>query len=479
MRSVRRVKVFSMKNKNTAMKAGIGYTIGNVLVKGINFLTLPIFSRMLTTEEFGVCNVFLSYDAILSVLVSLAIHTSIKSAHYEFKRTDEYTSSVTLIFWINAFFYSFIIFLGGTKLANFIGFKESILFLLIPYSFSSAVIQLYNQRISLEYEYKKYLLVSLLNSCGNVIVSIFLITTVFRFERDLGRIVGTVAPILVIALVLLHQMYKRARPKFNKVFLKFALVYSLPIVPHGISQVLLGQCDRIMISNMIGNSAAGIYSLAGNLKLVLTVITTSISVSWSTWFFSKMENKEYNEITENSKLLVRLFLIFTVGLMALSPEIIYVLGGKGYEAGKLVAVPMIMDAFILFLYNIIVPSEYYTKKTTYIMTGTLIAAVINLLTNYIFIKKYGYIAAAYTTLFSYVCYLVLHIIISRRLAGFNVVNIGWIILTALIVAFTGAIDLVLVNNILARYISGLVVIMILCPPLVKYLLTSARKKKES
>ena len=116
-----------------------------------------------------------------------------------------------------------------------------------------------------------------------------------------------------------------------------------------------------------------------------------------------------------------MFLVFTVGLMALSPEIIYILGGKGYEAGKLVAVPMIMDAFILFLYNIIVPSEYYTKKTTYIMTGTLIAAGLNLVTNYIFIKAYGFIAAAYTTLFSYVCYLLLHIVISRKLVGFDVI----------------------------------------------------------
>lgn len=75
-----------MAGKNTALKAGLGYTIGNVLVKGINFLTLPLFSRLLTTAEFGVYNVFLSYDAILSVLIGLALHSSIKSAHYEFKK---------------------------------------------------------------------------------------------------------------------------------------------------------------------------------------------------------------------------------------------------------------------------------------------------------------------------------------------------------------------------------------------------------
>lgn len=458
-----------MSEKNNALKAGLGYTIGNVLIKGINFLTLPLFSRLLSTEEFGVFNVFLSYDAILSVLISLAIHTSVKSAYYEFKRIDEYSSSVTLIFWINALVFSFFVILGRNQLSELVGFRQSLLFLLIPYSFSSAVLQLYNQIISLDYAFKKYLIVSLLNSIGNILLSLLLILTIFTNERDLGRIVGTVVPIAGIAIVLLFQMYKRAIPKYNKLYWKFALRYSLPIVPHGISQVLLGQCDRIMISNMIGNVEAGIYSLAGNLNLILTVITTSIAVSWSTWFYSRIDKKEINEIIKSANLLVQMFMVFTVSLMALSPEIIYILGGEKYELGKYVAIPMIMEAFFLFLYNIVVPSEYYTKKTTYIMAGTLIAAGINLVTNYFCIKTFGFIAAAYTTLFSYGCYLVLHVIISRKLIGFDIIEKKRLIQSILIVGITGAFDLIFIGSIILRYCFCAVVIVLLSPPLIRYI----------
>ena len=464
-----------MAGKNTALKAGLGYTIGNVLVKGINFLTLPLFSRLLTTAEFGVYNVFLSYDAILSVLVGFAMATSVKSAHYEFKKTDEYVSSISLIYILNSVLYLAIILIGGQRLSSWMGFSELVLLLLVPFSFGGAIIQLYNERISLDYEYKKYLIVALLNSVGNVIVSLILIVTVFRNQRDVGRIVGTAATIFAIAAVLLLRMYVKAPPRFNKKFWKFGLLYSLPIVPHGISQVLLAQCDRIMISRMVSESAAGIYSLAGNLKLVLTVVSTSIGVSWSTWFFSKMDKGESEDIQKNSSLLVRMFLIITIGLMALSPEIIYVLGGKEYDLGKYVAVPMIMDAFILFLYNIIVPSEYYTKKTQYIMMGTLIAAVINLITNYIFIKMFGFVAAAYTTLLSYVCYLVLHIVISKRLVKFEVVKWKLIIISALMVAVTGAFDLAFIESIILRYVVCAVAVAALCPPLVKYYLTSKKR----
>ena len=154
--------------------------------------------------------------------------------------------------------------------------------------------------------------------------------------------------------------------------------------------------------------------------------------------------------------------------MALSPEIIYVLGGREYDLGKYVAVPMIMDAFILFLYNIIVPSEYYTKKTKYIMIGTLIAAVVNLVANYVFLRFFGFIAAAYTTLFSYVCYLVLHIVISKRLVKFEVVSWSLVFISAVIVAVTGAINLFFVNNFILRYVVCATVVIALCPPLIKY-----------
>ena len=468
-----------MTSKNAAMKAGLGYTVGNVLVKGVYFLTIPLFSRIMTTDEFGVCNVFLSYDAILSVLVGLGIHTSIKSAHYEFKNTDDYTSSVTIIYMLTSLVYALLFLLGGSWLAEMLDFKPSVLFLLIPYSFSSSIVQLYNQRISLDYEYRKYLYISLVNSLGNIFFSVFFILTIYRSQRDVGRIVGTVVPIFLIAIVLLISMYSKAKPRFDKKYWKFALLYSLPIVPHGVSQVLLGQCDRIMISRMVSNSAAGIYSLAGNLKLILTVITTSIAVAWSTWFFARMKEKKENDIQESAILLVRMFLVFTVGLMALSPEIICILGDSNYELAKLVAIPMVMDAFILFLYNVIVPSEYYTKKTKYIMLGTLVAAVINLVANYICIQAFGFIAAAYTTLFSYICYLILHVAISRNLVGFDVVKIRWLFFSALVVGATGAADVFFVDSILFRYGICAVVVILLSPPLLKYLKESKERKEDS
>lgn len=439
-------------SEKKAVKAGIGYTIGNILAKGINFLVLPIFSRIMTTEQFGVVNVFLSYDAILFVIVGLALHTSVRSAHYEFKdETDEYTSSISLIYLLNMAVLLLAVFFFGNVLSVWMGYSKTLLYMLVLYSFGSAVLCLYNNRISLDYSYKKYMAVSLVNSVGNVVLSLFLMFTAFTAHRDVGRVLGSTATLFLIAVVLLLAMFKKAAPRYNKAYWRFGLKYSLPIVPHGISQVILAQFDRIMIKNMVGDAQAGIFSLAANIQLILTIISDSIFTAWSTWFYEEIEKNHTQEIQKRAAQLNILFAIFSIGLIALSPEMIFVLGGSRYELGKYVAIPMVVDAYVLFLSNVIVPSEYYTKKTQYIMFGTIAAAAINIAANLFFIGKYGFLAAAYCTLFSYVCYLLFHVLISRRLIKFSVIPYKNLMLSSFFVVLMAAVGLLFIKSILIRY----------------------------
>ena len=438
---------------NKATKAGIGYTIGNILVKGISFLTLPLFSRLMTTEEFGVYNVFISYESILFVIIGLAIHTSMRSAKLEFPgKIDEYTSSVSLIYLVNLTFFGFVILFFGKQISSLINFSEAVLVMLVLYSFGSAVLTLYNHRISLDYAYKKYLIIALINTVGNIGLSLFLILTVFSQKRDIGRITGATVSLTALSVVLLLQFYKLARPKYSPAYWKFAIKYSLPIVPHGISQVLLAQFDRIAIRSMVGDAAAGIYSLAGNIKLILTIITESISTAWTTWFYEEFHTGNREKIQDNAKKLCGLFCLFSVILIFISPELIHLLGGIEYIDGRYVAVPMIIDAFLLFVYNIVVTAEYYYKKTIFVMLGTIVAAVINLITNLIFIKKYGYIAAAYTTLFAYVIYLILHLTISRKLSGFFILRLKFLFLYSSLIILSAVLDLIFVEKLWLRLI---------------------------
>ena len=252
----------------------------------------------------------------------------------------------------------------------------------------------------------------------------------------------------------------------------------MPIIPHGISQVLLAQFDRIMINKMIGKSEAGIYGLVGNIKLILAIISDSISEVWMTWFYEKMKNKEIEAVRSRARQLCYFFLIIAIGVMSISPELVLIIGGQKYAVGKYVAIPMILDAFVLFIYNVIVPSEYFKQKTSFIMWGTMSAAVINIITNYIFIQKYGFIAAAYTTLFAYICYMILHLVISYRLMRFSIIPVSCIALCLISIVIIAIVDLIFIDNILVRYLVCFAVVMFIGVKVLPEFVKENRRKAE-
>ena len=431
-----------MKLKQSKVfKAGIGYTIGNVMVKGINFLAIPIFSRLLTTEEMGLYTVFAAYEAVLFVFIGMALHSSIRSAKYEFEgKIDDFTSSIMGIYWINLIVALFISIVFNKILTKLLDLDLVTLVMLVIYSFGIAVVTLYNARISLDYEYKKYIKVSLASTIGNVGLSLILIKTIFNSSRGFGRVLGITISTVLVTVYIIYDLYKRARPTFRKKYWKFGIKYSLPIIPHGISD--------------------------------------SISEVWMTWFYEKMKNKEIEAVRSRARQLCYFFLIIAIGVMSISPELVLIIGGQKYAVGKYVAIPMILDAFVLFIYNVIVPSEYFKQKTSFIMWGTMSAAVINIITNYIFIQKYGFIAAAYTTLFAYICYMILHLVISYRLMRFSIIPVSCIALCLLSIVIIAIVDLIFIDNIFVRYLVCFAVVMFIGIKVLPEFVKENRRKAE-
>lgn len=444
------------------IKAGIGYTVANILIKGLAFLTLPLFSRIMTTDQFGAYNIFISYETLLTIIIGFAIHSSIKSANLRYKdKINEYTASVSLIYVLSGIIWMILALFFNQSISQWMEMNRTVVPLLVVYSFGNAVIMLYNNRVSLDYAYKKYLSIALFNALGNIILSIVCMYTFFTCERDVGRIVGASISIFILSIIVLYKIYKKAKPHFNYIYWKFALDFSLPMVPHGISQVLLGQFDRIMIQKFCGNSAAGIFSLAGNIKMIAIVLIDSLITTWGVWFFDKMAKREIQKIQRRAIQLCMLFCILSIGLIMISPELIFILGGEEYEAGKYVAVPMVIDAFLVFVYSIIVQGEYYKNKTMFVMTGTMLAAGLDIALNLVFIPKFGFIAAAYTTLVAYVCYLFLHCLISKFLIGFYIVPLKWLLFFSGILAIFALLTLYIINDLMLRWTFGFVTIGIL------------------
>ena len=130
---------------NKAAKAGIAYTVGNVLLKGIAFLTLPIFSRILTTEEFGFYNLYVSYETILTIFVGVCLYGSLRTAKYDYRH--EFESYVSSTLMLSGFVYIIVMFSGNIIypiISKSFGFDRVILNILITHSYAMFIFQFYN-----------------------------------------------------------------------------------------------------------------------------------------------------------------------------------------------------------------------------------------------------------------------------------------------------------------------------------------------
>ena len=428
------IKNIKLKIKtNKVLQAGMGYTIGNYLLKGINLITLPIFARLMNKIDYGLFNIYMSYEGIFFILIGVTLHSSLKNARYEFRQDyRKYISSIELIPIIMLVIAIVIINFFSNIAVQITGLNLLILNLLMVHSYCSALLQFYNANISIDYKYESFLKIASFNTITNVLMSLILMITVLNSNKYLARILGCVIPLILICVYILYKLFSLEKPKYNNLFWKFGIKYSLPIVPHGLSQIVLSQFDRIMISNMVGVAEAGIYSFAFNINTIVQILVNSLDTVYGPWYYEKAESKNFKEIKEVSSIYIYVIWCVIISVMLIAPEVVLILGGREYSESRMVVLPLLACTFFTFLYLLPSTIEYYLRKTWNIAVATSCIAVLNIILNYFCIERFGYIAGAYTTLFCYICYFIFHYWMAKKLIGLQQFDTKIIVLLSVI-----------------------------------------------
>ena len=408
----------SSETNTKAVKAGAGYVIGNYLLKGITFLTVPVFSRLLTEAQYGVFSYYVTCEMMFYMILGITLHTSINSAQIKFKeKLDEYVSSIVALILLSAGIWMVLGNAFFDLYAKLLGFDRVVVNILIIHCTGSALLQVYNTYVSLSYKYIEYMKVCAFNAISNLVLSVILIVTLFNETRLMGRILGNALPIIVIGGYIVTYFFRKAKPVLKRDYWGYGLNYSVPTVPHGVSQVMLSTFDVVMIKNMVGDDANGSYGVAFNISALFKVVVTSLENIWKTWVFDRMEAKAYQEIREAGSKFTFGMTLFT-GLVCLAaPEIVMVMADKDFWDASYCVAPIIVGAFFAFLFTLPAQIEYYYEKTKAVAVATMAAALVNVVLNWYGINKYGYVAAAYTTLITYFLLFLFHYVIAWVIHG--------------------------------------------------------------
>lgn len=385
------------------LKATIWFFVCSVLQRGISVITTPIFTRLLSTEEYGQFSVFNSWLTIAQIVVTLQLAGGVYTMGIvKFKEEEKvFTSSLqglnlvlclawTGVYWIFRDFWNQLFSLTTVQM---------LAMLLMIWSTAAFSFWMTTQRN--QYRYHLLVAVTLAVSVAKPVIGILFVIN--ADDKVTARILGlALVEVIAYSGFFFMQVY-RGKKFYSGKFWRYAIAFNLPLLPHYLSNAILGSSDRIMIQRMVGVSAAGIYSLAYSISQIMTMVNEALNKTMSPWLYQKIREKNYAAIPKVVYPSLILIAAANLALIAIAPEAVAIFAPPEYQEAIYVIPPVAMSVFATYLYLCFAPFEFYYEKRIWTTIGTLTSAVANIILNYIFIQLCGYQAAGYTTL---VCYLV-------------------------------------------------------------------------
>ncbi len=390
------------------IRASFWFLISSFLQSGIAVITTPIFTRLMSTSEYGDYGAFNSWMGIITIFVSLNLSSGVFTQGLV-KFSDErqlFASSMQGLSFTLCLIWT-IIYLAFHQFWNSIlgiSTVQMIAMLVMIWANAAFSFWLVEQRVLLKYQ--RLVLVTAIASILQPVVGIlFVINSADKVTaRILGQMVVQVACYIWFFIIQL----KNGKHFYSKKYWLYALSFNLPLVLHYLSQTVLNSSDRIMIKEMVGSAEAGVYSLASSLSNIMLLFNVALLQTLSPWMFQKIKDKRTDDIAPIAYSSLLIIAAVNILLIAFVPEAVAVFAPDSYMEAIWVIPPIAMSVYFVFSYTLFANFEFYYKKTTQIMIASVIGAVLNIVLNFIFIKIAGYVAAGYTTLICYIVYALAH-----------------------------------------------------------------------
>ena len=397
-------------NGNKVLKSGIWYTVSSIAIRAVAIITSPIYTSMLTTDNYGRANTFNSYVEIFNVVTCLCVVYSIGRAKIDYgEKLDEYLSALQGLSSSFAFCILIIATIFRERISGLIGYEVPLVVALFAYLVVYPSVQYMQEKCRFEYKYRENIAISLITCIGTVVLSILLMY-LFNDRRDIGKILGTIIPTFLMGTVFYIRLLRKGKIFYNPKYWRYALRIGVPMIPHALAMVVLAQIDRIMIKNICSDADVGLYTYGYSIATILSIFTNAIGQAWLPWLNEKLNEGERARIRSMQKKLVLLGCFLTLGFIAAAPEALMILAprARAYWVAKWVIPPVALGTLAQYFYTNYVNVELFLKKTPIIAISSILAAVVNDALNYLMIPRFGDIAAAYTTMASYVLLMLFH-----------------------------------------------------------------------
>lgn len=441
-------------------KASVAFLFANVVSKGIAYITTPLYTRLLTPDEYGQVSVFLTWVQVLGIVAMFCLSYGVfNNGMMDYKEErDAYSFSMLALSNLITLCFSAILIGLYPFLKQEIGLDFPLVLLMCLIFLVQPAYNFYVARKRYELEYKSTVLWTLISAFASPLVALICI---FFFENDLyARIFGAEITLIVIyAGFYIYIAFKgKWRPETK--FWKSALLFNLPLIPHYLSTYLLGSSDKIIIARLVGDTATAYYSVAYSVASVATIIWTAVNSSLIPYTYEKCKKKDYKSISTVTLPILTLFAVVCILVILLAPEVVAIMATSDYREAIYVIPPVVGGVFFQMQYYIYANIIYYYRQPKYVMFASVTATLLNIALNYLFIPRFGYAAAGYTTIFCYFVQACIDYFALRHVVHEKIYNMRYVGILSFGVVIISLLTGFLYESFFIRYL--IVSVMILC-----------------
>ncbi|HAN44775.1 MAG TPA: hypothetical protein DCP97_05225 [Ruminococcaceae bacterium] len=394
------------------------FALGAFSSKILVFLLMPLYTRLLTTYDYGVIDNIVNTANLMIPIVSLSITEGVIrfSLDKSIKKSDAFSTGIkTVIIGFAVFSFFVPVFLK----IKFIAPYTALIYLYVLMACLRSVCSQFVRALGLIRLY------TFDGVATTAIVILFNIVFLIYFKMG---ITGYVLSIILTDVVSVIFLFWSA--KLNRYFKPFnisphisrqMLKYSIPMIPNTLFWWITNASDRYIVTYYMGADINGLYAAAYKIPTIITTISGIFMQGWQLSAISEYSNHDKSVFYSNIfKYFQSLIFLCASGIVLFIKVITVVLVAPDYYPSwqyvPLLVIASVFSSLAIF-YNSIYMSA---KKSTSIMVTTFIGAALNVAMNFMLIPRYGANGAAFATFASYFIVFVIRVIDSHRFSPFSI-----------------------------------------------------------
>lgn len=398
--------------KNSAI-----YTFVQFLQKGVGFFLLPLYTAKLTPADYGVLNIVTSFSSIMSILILLGLQGAATRFHFqnteEAYRKELWGTITTFVLYISIIVSALLLvfhkFLIDPLIGN-IPFYPYILLGIIN-TLLSPLYLFFQTYLNTRQEASRYGINMFLNFLVNTgLIILFLMVQGKGAESVL---LANIFTSLIFLIYVLAYFIPRIKMGINTSALKQSLQYSLPLVPHLISNASAGMLDRFFINGIRNESETGLYSVGNQFGSIVHTVTNAVHSAFSPWFMQNViENSGRNIETVERFGLFSAFIYSSLALCIslFAPEALQIMVTDSFR-GVWTLIPLLCFAYVFQGFYLLFITVLFIKDTGFVFIVSFSALIANVLLNLLLIPHWGYIGAGIACLLSFLVKSIVALII--------------------------------------------------------------------